>query len=80
MSILLLLPHHQLKSLIKFYNATRQAPHEPYSIRATQQHIRMPASPLQHVPHEHYNQPHKDIHAPPAELLHLYLVQSGNLS
>ncbi|KAB0372897.1 hypothetical protein FD755_015650 [Muntiacus reevesi] len=32
------------------------------------------------VPHEHCNQPHTDIHAPPAELFHLYLVQSGNLS
>ena len=32
------------------------------------QHIMMPPPPLQHVPHEHYNQPHEDIRAPPAEL------------
>ena len=46
----------------------------------SKQHIMMPAPPLQHVPHEHYNQPHKDIHAPPADLSHFYLAQSGNLS
>jgi len=46
----------------------------------SKQHIMMPGPPLQHVPHEHYNQPHKDIHAPPADLSHFYLAQSGNLS
>ncbi|KAG8142630.1 hypothetical protein E2320_005844 [Naja naja] len=33
------------------------------------QHILMPPPPpLQHVPHEHYNQPHEDLRASPAEM------------